>query len=54
MTDFVSGNEKLRMDFEALGLFPGATIQIHAIVDDSQFHHWVKLIGYYIDSVTQN
>ena len=46
MTDSASGNNELHMDFEALGLFPGATMRIQAVNDDLQSHHWVKFIGF--------
>jgi c-di-GMP-binding flagellar brake protein YcgR len=37
--------EQAGLDFEALGLNPGATMQIQAVADTPQPHHWVKYVG---------
>lgn len=46
MTNSEPDNQKVEMDFAALGLYPGATMQIQAIDDVSPMHHWVKFIGF--------
>ncbi len=45
MTNADTDNLKTETDFEAIGLYPGATMQIHAVADHSNTHHWVKFIG---------
>jgi hypothetical protein len=46
MTNTDIEQSKTETDFEAVGLYPGATMQIHAIADKSTTHHWIKFIGF--------
>lgn len=49
MVDTVLSNQGLRMDIDALGLMSGATMQIQAVDNGLQAHHWVKFIGFIKD-----
>ncbi len=37
--------EETGMDFEALGLYPGSPMQLQAVAEVLQPHHWVKYVG---------
>ena len=45
-TDTDKDKNKTNKDFKSIGLYPGATMQIHAVSDSLATHHWVKLIGF--------
>jgi len=49
MAKITAVDQKIEMDFAALGLYPDATMQIQAIDNESQVHQWVKFIGYIKD-----
>ena len=50
MTNIVEDKPHLDTDFESVGLYPGATMQIQAIGDHTSAHHWVKYIGFIKDN----
>ena len=40
-----TGTQNIDMAFDALGLYPGAKMQLQAIADEPQPHHWVTYVG---------
>ena len=45
MTNSRTSKQNIEMGFEALGLYPGAEMQIQSVDDGLQIHHWVKFVG---------
>jgi c-di-GMP-binding flagellar brake protein YcgR len=45
MTDTTVASQNADLAFETLGLYPGTKMQLQAIADEPQPHHWVTYIG---------
>lgn len=45
MTNTTVSSQNIGLAFETLGLYPGAKMQLQAIADEPQAHHWVTYVG---------